>query len=230
MSVDFNSAVETSFSEQATQGEQEALTPGQLQTLMGDVDDAEASAAPRTTIVRDRFGVRPVLGVVGEASNGAVGGNVGGMVTHQWWTLREAVVKPVGESRLWATAPFGGVRGWRVGVDATAGTWIGPVGVLAGPAFRADRLTVTGGPQLWGTTPWVGGSGRLAVKAGKVVPWVSAAPLWDATAFDAGPALELQGGLVLQTSPLSLRLTGGTRTVGDLTVWDAILGLHLRPF
>src|SRR5688572_20618044 len=84
--------------------------------------DAPKAADPekKGLQLRARWGVRPYAGVTGVESGGW-GGIAGAQVSHQWWSLRERAIKPVGETRLRLAAPFGGVLGWRATLDSTAG-------------------------------------------------------------------------------------------------------------
>jgi hypothetical protein len=193
------------------------------------VDDP---ASPEPPTPRARWGVRPSIGVIGlPGPAGGWGASVGGQLTHQWWMLTKAWVRPVGETQLRVAGLAGSVGGWRVDVDTAAGVWLGPVGVLGGAMVRVDRYVWTGGAALPAAV--LGGAeGRLAVKAGPVTPWVAASPGWlivgDRPQLRAPwSEFRTQGGASVDLGNLELRLAVAHTATAVGGVWDAALGFHL---
>lgn len=228
--VDFGSAVESGMEAQAA----EETLPPELEGLFASV--AQLSEGEDRRAMRDgRWGFRPWLGWVGFSSKArSTGATLGGQLSHQWWTLVERPVRPAGETRLRAVGVLGDVGGWSVSLDATAGAWIGPVGLLAGPSLQADRVRADAGtlePALG-----VGPTARLAARMGKLTPWVGLTPAWliagERPGIEAGPWDELgrHAGLVWDRRPIGIRVTGGWRTVSAGDLYEATVGLHLRPF
>ena len=230
LDVDFGSAVETGLE---TQAAQETLPP-ELEGLFAAAGELAPSEDGRA-LREGRWGARPWLGWMGLSTESVSGGaTVGGQLSHQWWTLVERPVRPAGETRVRAVGVVGGLAGWAVSVDATAGAWFGPVGLLAGPSLTADRLQGSGGAM--GPAVGVGPTARLAARLGPLTPWVGLTPAWliagDRPGLTEEPWDELgrHAGIVWDRRPVGLRLTGGWRSVAAGDLYEATLGLHLRPF
>lgn len=189
----------------------------------------EPDLPPPPAPLRGRWGLRPWLGATG--LGGRWGGAAGASVSHQWWTLTSRAVQPAGETRLRALGAFGGVDGWDLSLESTHGAWLGPVGLLAGPALRAGALSAdTTAPAALSLGP----QARLALQLGPVVPWAAATPAW-LLAGDRAPVagrpwheLELAGGVALDTRPVGFRLSGAWRELSAGAAWEAALGLQLR--
>lgn len=184
---------------------------------------------------RGRWSLRPWLGFIGlPQPDGGWGGTAGGMVGHQWWSLRDQPVRPAGETRLRVVAPFGELKGWQAELDATAGVWLGPIGLFGGPALRAERLVWQDGAEL-APALTLGPQLRLAARAGPVTPWVAATPSWIvAGARDGleGPWDEarLDAGIVLDIRPVALRFSASSLWTTAGQTWEGALGLQLRLF
>lgn len=203
-------------------------------------DDASALGLPRvisgqTTRYRGRWSVRPWLGMVGLPGDaGGIGGTAGGLVSHQWGDLRALPIRLAGETRLRAIAPFGQVAGWQLELDSAVGGWLGPVGLFAGPALRADRAAWRGGATLPAAL-LLGPQLRVAFDLGPVTPWIAATPAWilagdrasTAAPWDEG---RLEAGVVVDLRPVGFRLSGGAYHAAVGVGWDATLGLQLRLF
>lgn len=199
------------------------LPPGARRALLAD-----------KATVRARWGLRPWAGaqvLEGVGGSAALGLQLG----HSWWSLVDRAVVPVGESQLRLSAPLG-ARGWAASADVTAGAWVGPVGLLIGPAARAERWVQ--GERGLGPALDVGGGGRLALRAGKVAAYVGLAPLWtvagerralgdDALLYDA---LSTTGAVYFDLRPFAWRLGAERRDTGEGVLWQAALGLQLRIF
>jgi hypothetical protein len=203
-------------------------------------DDTSAIGLPRvisgqTTRYRGRWSVRPWLGMIGLPGDaGGIGGTAGGLVSHQWGDLRTIPVRLAGETRLRAIAPFGQVAGWQLELDSAVGGWLGPVGLFAGPALRADRAAWRGGATLPAAL-LLGPQLRVAFDLGPVTPWIAATPAWIlAGARDPTSAPwhegRLEAGVVLDLRPVGFRLSGGAFHSAVGVGWDATLGLQLRLF
>jgi hypothetical protein len=148
-------------------------------------------------------------------------------------------VQPAGETRLRALGAFGGVDGWDLSLESTHGAWLGPVGLLAGPAVRAGALATRRAGALSADTTApaalsLGPQARLALQLGPVVPWAAATPAW-LLAGDRAPVagrpwheLELAGGVALDTRPVGFRLSGAWRELSAGNAWEAALGVQLR--
>ena len=200
--------------------------------------------------LRGRFFFRPWLGATGIVG-AAAGPTAGGLVGHQWWSLRETTVAPVGESRLVVTAPFGRLRGYDLDLASTAGLWAGPVGLLAGGELRLDRWAAPTATVDSGLT--LGPTARLALRLGPFSPWVAYTPAWQlwgprldqdeafrtwtqahpdqfvpTPAWRWGDESTWSGGLEISARPFSWRLSASHRAVGMDTVWTAALGLQLE--
>lgn len=179
-----------------------------------------------------RFSFRPRLTALGiAAADGGWGMAAGGAIGHQWWTLWDRPVRPVGQTQLSLMGAFGDARGLIAGATSTVGLWGGPVGVLVGPRLGLDALRFAAGADL--PLAWtVGPEARLAGQVGRLTPFVAAAPLW--IVGDGRPGLgatwdelSLGGGLDLDHAPLGLRLGGEWRDTTAGPRWEASLGLTL---
>lgn len=229
MNVDFGSAVETGLESQAAE---EELPP----ELAGMVAAAASLADPLGQTIKGRFGVRPWLGLAWrpDADSGA-GVHLGGLVSHQWWGLAKRAIRPAGETRLRAVGTVGGLSGWAVGLDATAGAWLGPVGLLVGPAILSDRVSAADRVVI-PTAVAVGPTGRLALRVGSVTPWFGVTPTWvvsgDRDGLSDAPwdELAMQGGVVWDRRPMGLRATFSWRELDSGPLAEAALGIHIRPF
>lgn len=226
--VDFGSAVETGLEDEAAQ---QTLPP----ELAGMVAAAVSEARSPQAAWSRRWGVRPWVGWAGLSSSALdSGATLGGLLTHQWWSLRERAVRPAGETRLHAVGAVGGLGGWSARLDATAGAWLGPIGLLGGGQVQADRLT--GAAATLETGMAVGPTLRLAARLGPVTPWAGFSPGWLVAGPRAGRAdlpwdeQAVQAGVVWDRRPIGLRLTGEWRRVAPGDLYGATLGLHLRPF
>ncbi|MBT3223275.1 MAG: hypothetical protein HN348_29735 [Proteobacteria bacterium] len=178
---------------------------------------------------RARWYVRPRLAFVGLANAWTMTG--GAVVGHQWWAIKESLLRPVGETQLVGGTVLRGMTGHDVSLVSTAGAWLGPVGLLGGPMLRFDRLTKrgTGLAAAWSMGPTV----RLVVKVGIVSPWLSATPTWILHGREGLPGapvdeMELGGGVQISGRPVTVRLSGSYRATEAKARWDAVLGLHLR--
>ncbi len=201
-----------------------------LAVAYGDELGDDEREGPR---LRARWALRPYLGATGLAvQDGGWGGRAGLVVGHQWWSLTTGKVRPAGHTELQATLPFGALRGWEVGLDATAGAWLGPVGLLAGPSMLADRQTWRDGAQVQPALD-LGPQARLAVRLGPLVPWAAATPSWllvgDRPGLDAPwDQLRVTAGLAIDSRPLAWRLSGSWRDLAAGPAWEAALGVHLK--
>jgi hypothetical protein len=179
-----------------------------------------------------RFSFRPRLTALGIASDdGGWGMAAGGAIGHQWWTLWERPLRPVGQTQLSVMGAFGDARGLVASATTTVGLWAGPVGALVGPRLGLDSLRFAAGADL--PLAWtVGPELRLAGQLGPLTPFLTGAPLWvlgdgreglGATwdEFAAG------GGLDLDRAPFGLRLGGEWRNTVAGPRWEASLGLTL---
>lgn len=204
--------------------------PADFGSAVPSVDPASAEPA-----LRGRFSFRPWLGFIGLPGDaGGWGGVAGGVIGHQWWSLRSAVVRPAGETRLRLVAPFGELRGWQTELDVAAGVWLGPVGLLAGPTLRADRMLWRGGAEL-APALTVGPQLRLAATAGPITPWVAVAPSWIVAGGRPGLSgpwdeARVEAGLVIDVRPVAFRLSGAATWSAVGLVWTGTLGLQLRLF
>ena|GEM_PF-5851525 len=227
--ADFGSAVET--------GHEAAIDAGELpEELQGLIAKASAGVPEPPRRPRARWGIRPWLGVQGvtpPTGEGAWGGGAGARISHQWWTLRDVGIRPAGETRLHAAGLFGGVSGYDVALDSSAGSWFGPVGVFLGGHARADRRAWDD-QMVLAPAIGVGPRAQVAFKLGPVVPWASASPAWlvsgDRPGLDTAPwdELGLRGGLVFHRELAEVRLSGGVRDVDAGMLWDGTLGFHIR--
>ncbi|MCB9780687.1 MAG: hypothetical protein H6742_19120 [Alphaproteobacteria bacterium] len=240
--VDFGSALDDPALDGAPNGTDDAG----LAELVALDPDSELALPGKSPTLRSRVGVRPWLGAfVRERTTGPARGSAGAGATvgWQWWSLRATTLQPAGETQLQAVAPFGGLKGWQLGLDSVHGAWLGPVGLLVGPSVQAGALN--GPADLDPISPalLLGPTARLALQLGSLVPWVAGGPRWQlagsrphggATAL-GGPwdGLALGAGVVLDSRPLGLRLSAERiDTIGDsgtrARTWQAALGLHLR--
>lgn len=225
---DFSSALDTV----ATDADTIAEDPTRVEDL---VPGALLLPTPRARL-RSRFTARPWLGAAVlqgvDHGTGGWGPAAGLSLGHQWWSLREARLRPVGQTRLVGALPFAGAHGWMTSLDATAGAWAGPVGLLGGGAIRAESLSVPEGAALDPALA-VGPRLHLAAEAGPLTPWVAVSPLWmvagGRTTLDAPwDELELSAGLAVERRPFALRLSGSRLDTAQGVAWGASLGLALR--
>lgn len=203
------------------------------------VDFGSAVPSPEVTptgaTLRGRFSFRPWLGFIGlPGDTGGWGGVAGGVIGHQWWTLRSTLVRPAGETRARLVAPFGDLRGWQAELDAAAGVWLGPVGLLAGPTLRAERMLWRGGAEL-APALTLGPQLRVAATAGPLTPWVALAPAWIVAGDRPGlrgpwDEARVEAGLVIDVRPVAFRLSGAATWSAVGLVWTGALGLQLRLF
>lgn len=184
--------------------------------------------------LRGRWAIRPWLGVTGlGGQTGGYGGTLGAQFGHQWWSLREHTVRPAGETRIRGLLFYGGVSGAQLDVDSTAGVWFGPVGVMAGPALRLDRLHWHGDANL-PTALSLGPEGRLAVQIGPVTPWAAVTPSWILVGSRSGvrdapwSELTVEAGVAFDTHPVALRLSGARTSTIVGPTWEAALGFQLN--
>lgn len=205
--------------------------PVDFGSAVPDVDPT-ATAGPA---LRGRFSLRPWLGFIGlPGDEGGWGGIAGGVVGHQWWSLRPTLVRPAGETRARLVAPFGELRGWQAELDVAAGVWVGPIGLLAGPTLRAERMLWRGGAEL-APALTLGPQLRLAAAAGPLTPWVAVAPSWILAGQRTGlrgpwDEARVEAGLVIDVRPVAFRLSGGATWSSVGLVWSGALGLQLRLF
>lgn len=198
-----------------------------------DRQPSDATGSP----LRGRFALRPVLGV--QELDGAWGGNAGGTISHQWWSLRPRRLAPVGETRLRLAGSFGGLRGHELALESTHGAWLGPpdgesgpsIGLLLGPELRQDRLS---SDETALTSAWtLGPQARLALRLGPLTPWAAVTPTWtlhgDRADLDAPwDGLSLAAGLAMDGRPIGIRLAYRQHESGEATARELALGLHLR--
>lgn len=187
---------------------------------------------PLPVLTRGRLGLRPRItaaGIVGDDS----GVLLGASLTHQWWQLSGAGVRPSGATRLDLGGRVGGARGIDARLVSVHGVWFGPIGLLAGGMARWDRLETDAGGLQPGFT--AGPQGRVVARVGSLVPWVAAS--WAPVVL--GPRAERSVdapmdewtwdfGLDLESHPLGLRLSGAVRDTPTLRAWEAGLGLHVQ--
>lgn len=178
--------------------------------------------------LRGRWFARPRVAFVAlEPSWGISAGLVAG---HQWWSLRESTLRPVGETQLTVGFPIGALSGHDLSLVSTAGAWLGPVGLLAGPMIRHDRLQ-TGSSGLSSAFS-AGPSLRMAARVGSMTPYLSATPTWILEGREGLDApwdeLELGAGLELGGKPISWRLGSSWRDTSAGDRWEAVVGLHWR--
>lgn len=228
--VDFGSALDSAL---------ETTLPATAEADLAEATLVTEPPSDPPQLLRGRFGLRPYLGLTG--LDGTWGGAAGLTVSHQWWPLRERVLRPAGQSELRGCLPFGPVSGWDLRLDSTHGAWLGPVGLLLGPSLRAGALRAEAASAPVALT--LGPQARLAVRAGPLTPWAALTPAW-LLAGERGDLLDAPwdeltttAGLALDGKPLGLRLSGEWRRVsvthpadppGLSTLWQANLGLHLR--
>ncbi len=205
--------------------------PPEVEALRRQVAAATAAAraadAPRPTArTRGRFGGRPRLAAAG-ITDDAWGLLVGASLTHQWWRLSDRVVRPAGATRLDVGGRVGDARGADLRLASVHGVWFGPVGLLAGPVARWDRLTGEAAALPAGRP--VGPQVRAALRLPGLLPWAAASRGWVlAGARAAGPEDTLDFGLDLGRSGLTWRLSGAVRDTTIGTLWEAGLGFHLQ--
>jgi hypothetical protein len=218
-------------------------TGSALGSVATDPSDLASSTAlvlpppPDVARFRGRWGLRPWLGAMGLVAKPeptwAAGAGV--VVVHQWWPLERDGVAVVGQTRVQALFPFGGMRGWALGLDSVVGPWIGPIGLLAGPAMRADAFTPKRGAKVKPALG-VGPTARVVARAGMLTPWVGATPVWLVSGDRTGVAdspfdeLDLATGLEWRSNPIAYRLSASRRSVATGALWQVALGIHLRPF
>lgn len=195
------------------------------------LEDVLPLPAPMATLT-GRFSFRPRLTALGiAAADGGWGLAAGGALGHQWWTLWDRPLRPVGQSQLSLMGAFGDARGLIAGATTTVGLWAGPVGVLVGARLGLDSLRFDAGANL--PLAWtLGPEARLAGQLGRLTPFLNAAPLWVLGDGRVGPGaswdeLSLGGGLDLDRAPFGLRLAGEWRDTTAGPRWEASLGLTL---
>jgi hypothetical protein len=193
---------------------------------------SSAPPGPPRVLTRGRVGLRPRIAAAGIVDDDR-GVLLGASLTHQWWRMSGAGVRPSGATRLDLGGRVGGARGIDARLVSVHGVWFGPIGLLAGGAARWDRLETDAGGLQAGFT--AGPQGRLVARVGKLVPW--AAVTWAPVVL--GPRSELpldtpvdewtgDFGLDLESHPLGLRLSGAVRDTPTLRAWEAGLGLHVQ--
>ncbi|NOY26265.1 MAG: hypothetical protein GXP62_10375 [Oligoflexia bacterium] len=213
-----------------------------------EADPDETGLHPSPHLLRGRWGIRPVLAATSLAN--AWGMDIGGALTHQWWSLyspsgHEFALRPAGQTELRASGLVGAERGWSLRLDSTHGLWLGPLGLLVGPSLQAERLRTdtVQAPAALSVGPML----RTAIRLGPITPWASLSPAW--TVAGDRPALQkapwdtalLGAGLVLDRRPLGLRLSverrwlgtnriapAGTSVAADQATWRFGLGIYLR--
>jgi hypothetical protein len=184
-------------------------------------------------ILRGRFGFRPEASVIWRVPpQGAAGARLGGTFMHRWWTVPPTGrVRWSGETSVSGAGVVGGVRGWEVSLDTSAGPWLGPLRIGLGPSLRSDRTHVPQTGELLAAALLVGGRLSMQVDAGVVLAWIQTAPVWAVAGArdDWRPGmteLEIGGGLVGRaTVARFIKLQIGVRARVRLTAIGEIVEL-----
>lgn len=178
----------------------------------------EAYDAEPAPMLGNRFGLRPVIGLVLTTEPGTqAGARLGANVVHHWWTVpkQERAITFSGETTVGASGVVGSVRGWEAELSSVAGPWFGPVSVRLGPVFRGDRVRRLANTDYLPDAFLIGFRGVVTADVDVVTVWAGVAPTWRV----AG---------VRDPSPLTPGVTDLETTIGAAGRFDIRRVFHLQ--
>jgi hypothetical protein len=201
-------------------------------------DFAGEDLLPKPFRIRGRFYGKPLLAVTGLGGRAAM--RIGAAAGHRWWQLGDSFVVVGGETRLEASAPVGGARGYTFALGHFAGPWVGPVGVRIGPDLRADRAvwgdetlpaTLALGPQLTLSLDAKVAQAFVGVEPAWYLAGERAPVDWSASPLPGvGDDTTWMAGVAVPVGIFHWMAQGSAQATPLGSVWEAGLGVHFQPF
>ena len=210
------------------------LTPGLAGFAATDVNGSptldDVAWTQAESFLRGRWYVRPVAGY--ERFEGASAVRVGASGGRMWFTTGGLPIQGGADIGVAATGSVGAAAGGRLHAHATAGPWLGPIGLRLGPTLRWDRQSWTDSVDTLEAALLVGARATLSLDVGPVAPYVSVEPSWVAAGDRAGAPVSdetwLGAGVSCQLGWLTAgaHVTRLTTSIGD--IFGAGLSVAIR--